>query len=281
MKYTRSFILGLVSCGIALAMVSNLAAQSGEGSATVLRIKGSARYSLGNNIWQPLKAGDVLRPGAVVQTDREAGSFVDLSLGEGTAPVVATTTEVAASPVKGGTVRFQPSTSQNTVRLFENTVLGVDKLSYTDTGADMVTDTQLDLKAGRIIGNVKRMTAASRYEVKLPNGVAGVRGTVYEMTATGIIRVYTGSVVISFVDPQGNVQTRVIVGGQEYNARTDSITPLSAEAAAYIKDHTPLYGLTTAGPRSVTVDRTIFYIMSDTSGVPSGGGGSGEGDFAR
>lgn len=282
MKYTRSFIYGVVSCGIALAMVSSALAQSGEGSATVLRIKGSARYTLGNNIWQPLKAGDVLRPGTVVQTDRESGSYVDLALGEGTAPVVAAP-QVAAAPAKGGSVRFQPATAQNTVRVFENTVLGIDKLAITDTGADVVTDTQLDLKAGRIIGNVKKMSAASRYEIKLPNGVAGIRGTIYDITANGLIRVVTGSMVISFVDAQGNVQTRVVVGGQEYNPRTDQITPISAETADAIKEQTTgLVTLSTVGgPRFVTVDRTIFYLMSDTTGAGGGGGGgggSGEGD---
>lgn len=274
MKYTRSFIHGLVSCGIALAMVSTLAAQSGEGSATVLRIKGAARYTLGNNVWQPLKAGDVLRPGTVVQTDRESGSFVDLALGEGTAPIVAETPASVAAPSKGGTVRFQPATSQNTIRVMENTVLGIEKLSFTDTGADMVTDTQLDLKAGRIVGNVKKMTAASRYEIKLPNGVAGIRGTIYDITANGLVRVVTGSVVVSFVDPQGNVQTRVVVGGQEYNPRTDQITPISAETAESIRGLTAGLGAApgvVAGPRYVTVDRTIFFI-SPTSGVSDGDG---------
>jgi len=280
MKYTRSFIHGLVSCGIALAMVSTLAAQSGEGSATVLRIKGSARYTLGNNVWQPLKAGDVLRPGATVQTDRESGSFVDLALGEGTAPIMAETPASVSAPAKGGTVRFQPAASQNTVRVMENTVLGIEKLSFTDTGADVVTDTQLDLKAGRIVGNVKKMTAASRYEIKLPNGVAGIRGTIYDITANGLIRVVTGSVVVSFVDPQGNVQTRVVVGGQEYNPKTDQITPISAETAASINGLIAGMGTAAgviAGPRYVTVDRTIFFI-SPTSGETSGGGGGGGGE---
>jgi len=238
MKYTRSFVNGLVSCGIALAMVSTLSAQSKEAGATVLRIKGTARYTLGNNIWQPLSTGQVLHPGSVIQTSRDAGSYVDLALGEGSATTVAASPTASAAfiaPSKGGSINFKPSTVQNTVRVMENTVLGIDKISVMETGADVVSDTQLDLKSGRIVGNVKKMSAASRYEIKLPNGVAGIRGTVYDITADGTIRVASGSVVISFVDAKGNVQTRSVMGGQQYDSRTDQITALPAGMASQIE----------------------------------------------
>ena len=270
MKYTRSFLNGLVACGIALAMVSTLSAQSRESGATVLRIKGSARYTLGNNIWQPLSAGQVLHPGTVIQTDRDAGSYVDLSLGEGGAPLIAASPLASTLPSKGGSINFKPSTQQNTVRVMENTVLGIDKLSVMETGADTVTDTQLDLKAGRIVGNVKKMSASSRYEIKLPNGVAGIRGTIYDITADGTIRVASGSVVISFVDSQGNVQTRSVMGGQEYNSRTDQITPLAAGMADQIQTAATASGggaITTSS--SVSVDRTIYFV-SPTVGESGG-----------
>ena len=70
--------------------------------------------------------------------------------------------------------------------MWENTLLGIDKLTVTQTGADVVTETQLDLKAGHIFGMVKKMSAASKYEVKIPNGVAGIRGTVYDISAEGV-----------------------------------------------------------------------------------------------
>jgi hypothetical protein len=65
------------------------------------------------------------------------------------------------------------TTEQNTLRLWADTLLSVDKLTVTETGADVATDTQLDLKAGHIYGVVKKMSAGSKYEVKIPNGVAG------------------------------------------------------------------------------------------------------------
>ena len=270
MKYTRSFVNGLVACGIALAMVSTLSAQSREAGATVLRIKGTARYTLGNNIWQPLSVGQVLHPGSVVQTSRDAGSYVDLAFGESTGTVIAPTaaTPLAlTAPGKGGTTSFKQTAQQNTVRVMENTVLGIDKLSVMETGADVVTDTQLDLKSGRVIGNVKKMSAASRYEIKLPNGVAGIRGTVYDISADGTVRVASGSVVVSFVDAQGNVQTRSVMGGQEYNSRTDQITALAPGLASQIETAaTASGGGAVTMSSSVSVDRTIYFVSPTVGG---------------
>ena len=48
MKETRSLLNSLVACGIALAMVSTLAAQTvNQGAAKVVRLKGGARYKVG------------------------------------------------------------------------------------------------------------------------------------------------------------------------------------------------------------------------------------------
>jgi hypothetical protein len=278
MKYTRSFLNGLVACGIVLAMVSTVSAQSREAGATVLRIKGTARYSLGNNIWQPLAAGQVLHPGTVIQSSRDAGSYVDLALGEGTGSIIPVSPLASTAPSRGGTINYKPASQQNTVRVTENTVLGIDKLSVMETGADVVSDTQLDLKSGRIIGNVKKMSAASRYEIKLPNGVAGIRGTVYDITADGTIRVASGSVVISFVDAQGNVQTRTVMGGQEYNSKTDQITPLPTGMAAQIESAASATGVGAVSmSTSVSVDRTIYYV-SPTVGNSGNGGNNGGGE---
>jgi len=158
-------------CVLTLAMVSPLAAQdNNRGTAKVVRKKGGARYTTGNNVWLPLEVGAVVRPGTLIQTSSEKGSYLDLVLGDGAAPIAR---PAVAMPSDGRS--YTPNAEQNIVRLFDNTMLQVDKLSSMETGADVVSDTQLDLQRGRIFGNVKKMSAASRYEVKLPNGVAGIR----------------------------------------------------------------------------------------------------------
>jgi hypothetical protein len=73
---------------------------------------------------------------------------------------------------------------------------------------------------------VKKMSAASKYEVKIPNGVAGIRGTVYDISADGIVKVLSGSVVLANVGPDGAVVTQVIMGLQEFDAPSNTLKPL-------------------------------------------------------
>jgi len=217
MKETRSLLNSLVACGVALAMVATLAAQTvNQGTAKVVRLKGGARYKTASSDWQPLKVGDLLKPGTIIQT--AAKSRVDLAVGDSSAPI--------ARPVPSQTLTYQPRAEQNMVRIWENTLLGIDKLTFTETGADVVTETQLDLKAGHIFGITKKTSAASKYEVKIPNGVAGIRGCVWDTSAEGVIKVFEGSVVLAYVGPNGTVVTQVIMGLQEFDARTGVLTPL-------------------------------------------------------
>ncbi len=265
MKTIRSLRNGLIVCGVALAMAATLSAQNvTQSKAKVVRIKGYARFSVGNNVWQPLKAGEILRAGTVIQTGVEKGSFVDLVLGDVDAPVSSASGGAAATPVISRSF-YQPTAEQNTVRVWENSLLGIDKLTSMETGAGPVTETQLDLKAGRIFGNVKKMSAASRYEVKIPNGVAGIRGTIYDITAEGVIRVAAGSVVLSFVGADGNPVLQEVPAGQEFDARTLKMSPLPAsEQDMMLK--LPRGIIETEGPPTVNVVPDVLERLSPTTG---------------
>jgi hypothetical protein len=272
MKNNRNLLKGLVACGIALAMVSSLAAQTPEqGAAKVVRMKGSARYTTGGNVWQPLKLGAVLKPGAIIQTGLDKGSYVDLVLGDGNAPLpsspvtrpVGSANAVPPNAGGGGGAKAD----QNVVRLFENTVLGVDKVTNMNTGADAVTETQLDLKAGHILGTVKKMSANSKYEIKLPKGVAGIRGTWYDLTADGLLKVMDGSVVLATVKDDGTVVTQVVNSNQQFNSQTGQLTPLAAGDMNFIE--------TTAGGMRVVVggipptgipDNTLRWVSDNRGG---------------
>ncbi len=107
MKQIRNLTKVLVACGIAFALVSNAVAQEVKQiNAKVVRLKGSARYSTGNNVWQPVKVGDRLKAGTVVQT--AASSVVDIVLDE---------TEAGPTrPILGSTLAYQPEAQQNIVR---------------------------------------------------------------------------------------------------------------------------------------------------------------------
>ncbi len=245
-------------------MVSTLAAQTAvEGVVKVVRMKGSARYTAGTSAWQPLKVGAVLKPGTVIQTSTDRGSFVDLVLGDGS---LTTLQPAHYNPVTPGRPPFSQAylakAEQNTVRLTENTVLAVDKLTSINTGADVVTDTQLDLKAGRIIGNVKKMSAASKYEIKLPNGVAGIRGTFYDISADGVVRVVTGTVVIAYVGADGSVVTQSVSAGQQFDSRTGQISPIPQSVMQELQSLTPAGGaaVPSRGATKVNVSPEILFI---------------------
>lgn len=262
MKNTKSMINWLIAGGVAMAMVTSLAAQTAnERTGQVVRLKGAARYSTGNNIWQPVKLGTILKAGYIVQTAQN--SILDIVLGAGESG--------ASRPPVADTLSYQPTAEQDVIRVWEDTALGFDKLAVMNTGADQVTDTQLDLRSGRIFGTVKKLSTASRYEIKIPNGVAGIRGTIYTITADGVVQVLVGSVVIAWTGPDGVAHTQVVNGGQQFDVRTGILSTIPnrmemirAAKAARIGPNTP--------PQTFVVDHTIYYISPRTG---QNGNGSG------
>jgi hypothetical protein len=196
-----------------------LAAATDQGSATVIRISGDARYSRGNNDWHTLKEGDIVQPGTVLQTASK--SYIDLILYNEQVPL---SQQVSLAPSL--TYRPEGEAVANVVRMYENTVLSVDKLTSMQTGADKVTETQLDLRAGKIFGAVKRMGGASKYEVKYPTGIAGIRGTVYLLDSKGVISIYSGSAVEAFTKPDGTPGTQVVNQGYQFTPETGQLTPI-------------------------------------------------------
>jgi hypothetical protein len=259
---TRSLIGSLVVCALALGMVSPLTAQSlKQGAAKVIRIKGAGRYTTGDGVVRPLKVGDVLKAGTVIQTSKNKGDYIDIALGDSDAAVPMTSAGPKSDSPK---LLYQPNADQNIVRIWESSVLGVDKLTTMETGADVVTETQLDLQQGHIFGTVKKMSAASRYEVKMPNGIAGIRGTTFDIWAYGLIRVSVGSAVDAYVGADGSAVTQVIMGGQQFDARTGQLTPIppgelqSMENAAGSARAGGGGGILT--PTSFVEDHTIYWV---------------------
>jgi hypothetical protein len=246
MKQTQKMFNWLVGAGVVLAMVTSLTAQTvQERGGQVVRLKGAARYSSGNNLWQPVKVGTKIKSGDIVQT--AADSYVDLVLGE---------TGQGAPPLAiGPTISYQSTAEQDVVRVYEDSVLAFDKLTIMKTGADEVLETQLDLRAGKILGSVKKMSAASRYEIKLPNGVAGVRGTTYVISAAGVVEVYSGTVVLSWTGSDGKPMTQVVNAGYQFDLRTALLSPLPPGTKT-----PPLPARAAAAAQAVTVDQTTYYV---------------------
>jgi len=69
----------------------------------------------------------------------------------------------------------------------------------TSTGRQtLVTGHGIGFESGQhFSARMKKLTPTSKYEIKVPNGVAGIRGTIYFINASGILRVLSGTVVIA------------------------------------------------------------------------------------
>jgi len=265
MKNIRNISKYLVFTGIVMAMALNAVAQQmSEATAKVVRIKGSARYASANNVWQPLKVGDVLRVGAIIQTASD--SRVDLVLGEKDA--------VAKETKWGEVVSYQPQAQQDFVRVWENSVLSLDKLLVADTGTDKIRETELNLRAGRVFGMVKKLNGASKYEIKMPNAVAGIRGTIYTVSATGVVDVLVGSVVVAYMDANGQPVTQVVMGGQRFDASTGQVTPIPEfEQKEMVKSTKEQTG-PNVPPTTFVHDNTTYWV-SPTQGFNGSGASSG------
>jgi hypothetical protein len=180
MKKTRNLIDSLLVCGVALAMVSTLSARTtGEQGARVVRIQGAARCQVAGGTWQDLQLGSVIKAGSVIQSGIDGGSYVDVALGGGVYP----SQVFGALEYRNIFSRYTVQTKPTVIHLYANTVLGVDKLAATETGAGTVTETELDLRKGHILGIVKKPTAGSDFKIRCPRGVASVRSGIFDMTA--------------------------------------------------------------------------------------------------
>jgi hypothetical protein len=274
MKQNHSLIRGLLAGCLALAMVTTLAAQTQDGIAKVVNIKGAARYMTGGTSdWKPIKVGAILKPGSVIQT--AADSYVDVVLNNAKATQglgSSLTSEVYASSTSSDNDTYKPKVVQDAIRIFENTVLGVDKLTLMKTGADTVTETQLDLKAGRIFGTVRKLSATSVYEIKIPNGVAGIRGTIYLIGADGVLSVLTGSVVISFVSAGATV-TKEVPAGYQFNPVTGQVTPITNPILKELARLAQIFSMyLPVTPAAIYTHDTTIYNVSPTQGGRGGNG---------
>lgn len=228
----------LIACVAVLvgvvAMTSAQAAQSGK--AVVRTLSGEAQYSDGG-AWLPLSVGKELMPGSAVRTanDSRVVLFLDQN-----------------GPL---------------VLLTENTTLGIDKLSFEPTGVDTIIETQLDLKSGRIVGIAKKLSATSKYEVKTPSGVAGIRGTEYSISATGEVYVLDGSVVVVSVRPDGSVVTQVVSAGEMFSPASGRVQPIPAATQDELLAE--VNSMKAGAPPTITVDGEPTIFVSPTTGLGS------------
>jgi hypothetical protein len=264
MKFAQTIMTAVLG-GIILSLASIAHAQNTTkpGYATIVRIEGKARYSLGDNVWHPLVVGQTLKAGSVIQTGPD--SMVDIVLGEKITqhiPVPGTTPGVQNPP--DSAVRGMASTpaaaQQNVIRMRPDTVLAIDKLTIGDTGVDAVSDTELDLQQGTIFGNCKKLSAESQYLIKVPNGIAGVRGTTFVISANGAITCVAGSMVMVVVGPGGQQTTVPLGPRQQWDPSTGQVTNLTPQEFAQAVSTAVSVVSVQKGIISFADDSTVIYV---------------------
>jgi hypothetical protein len=235
----------------ALATVAQAAVE--KGTAKVVAVHGGVELSTDGSSWAPVKRGQNLREGAVIRTT--GTSAVDLDLGR----------------------------NGSNLRLLPNTTVALAALTYEETGVETIVNTQIDLRAGRVLGHVQKLSAASKYEVRTPKVVAGIRGTRYDISAEGKVVVAEGSVVVVAYRDDGSTITRVVNANEVFTPASGVVTPAteadlgdvggSASSVAGIASLPPLEGAffddRTAIDR-VVLPTDVFVSRTQPKDQPSG-----------
>jgi len=266
-------LLAIAFCGAMLTVtasaVSNGTPATSQGVGTVVRVVGVVSYSLGDGKWHPLIPGKYLVPGAIVRTGIDGST--DIVLGKavelpqvGVPGRISFTVDAKVTDISS----YKPYAEQNVIRLTPNTTLAIDALGIMDTGADTVCDTELDLKKGKIYASVKKESAASTYLIKIPNGIAGIRGTIFSLGDNGDLAVFEshttgGGVTLSLTSPDGSVHTYVVGAGQQLIV--SSVQEGAGGGIPQIgnKPGTPVTGTKTTGTPETTPSTT-----PSTTGTP-------------
>ena len=283
--FARKLVAGIVVLAFMAVAVGASAANVPQ-VVKVLRVQGAAQYSSDGKNWNPLSGGEVLQPGCVIRTAER--STVDILLGDKNATTPRQSFASGAAPVipvsaSSDNSKYIPEEEHaNVIRIFQSSQLGVDKLTTQRTGVDEVSETQLDLRAGQIMGVVKKQSGRSKYEVKIPNGVAGIKGTVYVLSSSGVLDVLRGSMVIAIVAADGSVSPRLVTTKNGYDPATGLISPIPPQLfTRLITIYVDLTGPLTlkAQARVIPTDYTIMFIspVDGTSGNNQGQNNNNQG----
>jgi hypothetical protein len=180
----RPQIMLVCALVLALAGVTTLhSAEEGvkQAKATVRSVHGTVDYQdKQNGAWLPVKPNMKFAAGITIRTGVDGGADISVN---GTA---------------------------SAIRLTNNTTLQIPTMSYVGSAREGDTTTMLNLESGSVIGNVKKISANSRYEIMSPHGVAGIRGTDFAVEA---IPTPEGRFDVTFSSITGVITVSAVING--------------------------------------------------------------------
>lgn len=244
MKYSgrRSlFTIGSAVLAAAWLFAINTVQAASPGAAVVKKVVGTATYT-DARAGGAIKENDILFQGATITTG--AGSYVDLDLG-----------------VNG-----------NALRVEADSTLALNKLEYTKA-ITTVTDTQVEVKKGSAVSNViNKLSKASKYEIKTPAGVAGIRGTVVR---SSVIRITCLIGTIQFTPVAGGGVMITINGGNAFSpGALAAVKAGAAETGGLAKTATQLTANAAAAQVAQVVQQFTAALAADAAAEAAKTGGS-------
>jgi hypothetical protein len=155
MKQIKTILAcGLVLASVGFASMLVAAEATRDGKAIVRSIHGDVTYQAEGGEFKKLRTNMELGPKTLLQSGADGVAYLQ---------------------VNGYT---------STVKLTENTKVTLAEMEQMGgmVGGDSKTNLKLD--KGTVLGSVRKLSANSTYEVAVPNGVAGIRGTDFSVTVT-------------------------------------------------------------------------------------------------
>lgn len=176
---------------------------------SVLRVKGSARYSRpGGTNWITLKKGALLETGAVVQTAGD--SLVDVALGERRWGNY----QEQAGLRGERTYVWQPNHLTSVLRVDSDSVVRFEHVAR--KGGSVKTQ-QMEARFTLLTGRVFCAVGHVDCEIRLTNNVVRAQNALFSVTSYGLMAVNNGAVTV--IDTKSNL-TNQLKAGYEYDLRT-------------------------------------------------------------
>lgn len=224
-------------------------------------IASTALFILGAIVFPTLALANIKATKVSGPVNVVSASGVRTALSSGATLSVGDTVETGS----GGTAVLTFSNNA-TINISPNSSLNLETYEHSNPSvATSTSTTRLKLNNGDVIGQVKGLRGASKFEVATQVGVAGIRGTIFRVS----IQVVNGQSIMRVTNADGSVVVS--------SANVSSIvapTSLNEGQEAIITIDTTGGNITYTNLTRSQVDQIIQVINPEISGADAGGTGS-------
>lgn len=216
----------LIAAVVSVTAVCSYAAEA-VSEAVVLKVTGGAQATLPGQAPAPIKVGDKLPQGTIIETPDN--SAVDIQVFSGSKTTIQSGSKVDLS-----------------------------KLSLTTEGGQITKQTaELNLSVGTVVSSLDPANRGiNDYSIRTPKGVAAARGTVFTVTAaaSGQVTTYVARGVVVFVNPVTG-QSVTVQSGQVVTVDENGF--ISAPVAATAEQRRAARAAFRENPGERAIDITI------------------------